>query len=134
MPENHSALMNSGVSATLLLQNGGPSRQDRCVTRLLEFFSVSSRVESTKNISSGDWLPGADSDKVRVICSAKMLLGLIQDLGTPGKDRWIRGLHSVFVYPDDDLDALRELVKLLVTGAEITALARADGEAADYSI
>ena len=103
--------------------------------RVLDFFGVSSRTGSAREITSGNGL-ASGSCKTRLLCSAKELLQIIHDLdkGLGDKRRWINNVHSVFVYSGDDLNALQELAKSLVPEAEVTVLGPGDAETAECRV
>ena len=120
------------MSSTFVVQDGFASKQDRCVTRLLEFFGVGSRVGTTTDVMSGN-CTGPGFDKSRVLCSAKAFLQLIENLEklSDCKDQWVNRVHSAFVYPGDDASALQQLARLL-GAVEMTPLSRSNDE--DFSI
>jgi hypothetical protein len=125
----------SAAPSAFLLQSGEISKQGGRVERVLDFFGVSSRAGSAREITSGNGL-FSGSCKTRLLCSAKELLQIIHDLenGLGDNDRWTNNVHSVFVYSGDDLNALQELAKSLVPEAEVTVLRPADAERAECRV
>src|SRR5580765_189763 len=124
----------TAASATLL-RDGSASAQDRCIARVLEFFGIASSACNPLDVFSWNGPVRAKSNKTRVLCSAKAFLELIQDLenNRDRKDDWSCPIHSAFIYPGDDLDDLRRLVRLL-TGGELTAPGSASFEAQDFIV
>ena len=129
-------MTNAGAApSAFLLQNGETSKEGGRVRRVLDFFGVSSRTGSAREITSGNRL-ASGSRKTRLLCSAKELLQIIHDLenGFCDKDGWINEVHSVFVYSGDDLNALQELARSLVPEAEVTVLGAVDAETAECRV
>ena len=125
----------SAASSAFVLENGETSKQGGRVRRVLDFFGVSSRAGSAREITSGNVL-ASGSCKTRLLCSAKELLQIIHDLenGLGDNERWTNNVHSVFVYSGDDLNALQELAKSLVPEAEVTVLGPGDAETAECRV
>ena len=69
----------SAAPSAFVLQNGETSKQGGRVRRVLDFFGVSSRAGSAREITSGNGL-ASGSCKTRLLCSAKGLLQIIHDL------------------------------------------------------
>jgi len=125
----------SAASSAFVLENGETSKQGGRVRRVLDFFGVSSRTGSAREITSGNVL-ASGSCKTRLLCSARELLQIIHDLenGLGDNERWTNNVHSVFVYSGDDLNALQELAKSLVPEAEVTVLGPGDAETAECRV
>ena len=125
----------SAAPSAFLLQNGETSKQGGRVRRVLDFFGVSSRAGSAREIRSGNRV-ASGSCKTRLLCSANELLQIIHDLekGLGDNERWTNHVHSVFVYSGDDLNALQELAKSLVPEAEVTVLGPGDAETAECRV
>lgn len=136
MLETPISLMAPDMSASATLLSGGnASAQDRCVARVLEFFGIASSACNPLDVFSWNGSVRAESGKTRVLCSANAFLELIEDVESnrDRKDDWSSSIHSAFIYPGDDLDALRRLVRLLTEG-ELTASGSASFEAQDFVV
>jgi hypothetical protein len=99
----------------VLLTEDNRSRQDRCVARVLRFFGVPSRNLAAQEFTSPDIISDATFDRSRILCSAEVLLSLIEDLerGAEHMYRHWERVHSAFVYVGDDLEVLQKVARKL---------------------
>jgi hypothetical protein len=99
----------------LLLTEGNPSRQDRCLAKILQFFGVPSRSLTATEFRAASVEGQASSNKPRIFCSAEVFTRLIQDLerGGDGIQAGPTRFHSAFVYAGNDSEALQKLARIL---------------------
>jgi hypothetical protein len=98
----------------ILLTEDNPSRQERCVAQVLQFFGVASRNLTAAEFATVNPAGDASSDRPRVLCSAEVFLRLIEDLArNSDMTAWWGSLHSAFVYAGDDFEALQKLARIL---------------------
>ena len=119
----------------VLLTEDNPSRQDRSVAKVLQFFGVPSRTLTAAEFSPANLVGDAPSDRPRVLCSAAVFLRLTQDLerNPDGMQAWGKRLHSAFVYAGDHPEALQELARRL-TGADDAVLCGMHPGAGDFVV
>jgi hypothetical protein len=101
----------------LLLTADTASVQVRSIGRLLQFFGIPQRTTTRADFSSvQSWLGSKPAmEKARLLGAANVLLQLVNDLDQrPDRHEWWREcIHSVFIYPGEDLDALERLLGIL---------------------
>jgi hypothetical protein len=104
----------------LLLVADNASVQDRCIARLLQFFGISPQTATGADLSSlqSPIGPKPRIEKQRLLGAASVLLQVISDLHQRPEchEWWRERVHSVFIYPGEDLDALEKLVAILTVG------------------
>lgn len=107
--------------AVLLPGRGGPALADR-VERLLDFFGLAASRLAPEDLQRGSGQTGA-----RVFCAADAFVGLLEwrETAATAPPGWWARLHSVFVYPGEDPDALIEAARH-VAGVDGVAYADAD--------
>ncbi len=101
----------------VLLTDADPSHQDRCIGKVLRFFGVASRNLTTAEFEAANISDAAPSDKVRLLCSADILLRIFRNLERDGGEipGWWRHVHSGFVYAGEDFETFQKLARI-VTG------------------
>ena len=121
--------------AALLLIHGNPSRQDRCVAKVLEFFGVPSRNLDAADFPYANEACSSTSQKIRLLCSAGAFLQTIEawEQKPDCKGWWTKSVHSAFVYPSDDPEALQKLARIL-SGDDLAVLDRINPGAEDFAV
>lgn len=101
----------------LLLTGDYPSRDDRRVERLLEFFGVRYEKRRVTEFALGEPTSGK---KHRLMCAAQTFSRLTEGLQNPssGPNGLAQQLHSAFLYSNGDPVALENIVRQL-SGASI---------------
>src|SRR4029077_15714168 len=101
----------------LLLTGDYPSRDDRRVERLLEFFGVRYEKRRVTEFVLGEPTSGK---KHRLMCAAQTFSHLTEGLQNPssGPNGLAQQLHSAFLYSNGDPVALENIVRQL-SGASI---------------
>ncbi len=120
--------------AALLLIHGNPSRQDRCVAKVLEFFGVPSRNLDAADFPYANEACSSTSQKIWLLCSAGAFLQTIEAWEQkPDCKGWTKSVHSAFVYPSDDAEALQKLARIL-SGDDLAVLDRINPGAEDFAV
>jgi hypothetical protein len=121
--------------SALLLIHGNVSRQDRCVAKVLEFFGVPSRNLDTADFPYANEAGGSTSQKIRLLCSAGAFRRTIEAWEQKPDCRrwWTKSVHSAFVYPSDDPEALQKLARIL-SGDDLAVLDRINPGAEDFAV
>lgn len=119
----------------VLLTEDNSRPQASCVANLLQFFGISSRNLTAAKFSPTNRVGDPMSAKLRVFCSAEVLLKFIEDSANKleSLEQWGEYVHSGFVYPGNDPDALQKLAKLL-TGDDRAVLCKIDTSAEDFVV
>jgi hypothetical protein len=100
---------------SLILTEDNPSRQDRRVAKVLQFFGVPSCNLSAADFPTPNVVGDATSNRPRIVCSADVFLRLIEDFKRyPDRLQiWGKGFHSAFVYAGGDSGVVQKLARIL---------------------
>ncbi len=117
----------------LLLTEDNVSKEDRRVARVIDFFGVS-HTASPLEFPFFQSTAGSNSEKIRLLCSANVLLRFIRYLEEQPRagERWGLSIHSAFVYSNEDLSTLQQLCSKLA--GDGIAQVRPNSGAAHFSV
>jgi hypothetical protein len=118
--------------SALLLVTRGTSREYRCIAKVLEFFGVSSRNVDAADFPFASEADGSSSQKIRALGSAEAFLRTIERWEGYNK-WWTESVHSAFVYPSDDPEALQKLARIL-SGDDLAVLDTINPGAEDFAV
>ena len=123
------------IPEAILLGDPDPPLQDNKIARALGFFGVACRKLSTAEVLAEGVAHDRAAAKSKLFCSAKAFLHLTEGLKSAlnGEQFWKERVHSVFVYPGDDPDALHKSARIL-TGDSGAVVRKIDPGAGDFVV
>jgi hypothetical protein len=100
---------------SVVLTEDNPSRQDRHVAKVLQFFGVPSCNLPAAEFPTANVVGDATSNRPRIVCSADVFLRLIEDFKRypDSLQIWRKGFHSAFVYARGDSRVVQKLARIL---------------------
>jgi hypothetical protein len=117
----------------LLVTEDNVSKEDRHVARVLDFFGIN-HTASQLEFPFLQSTAGSNSEKIRLLCSANVLLRFIKYLEEqPRSGEWGGvSIHSAFVYSNEDVSTLQQLCSKLA--GDGIAQVRPNSGAAHFSV
>lgn len=104
--------------SALLLIEGEPSRQDRCVAKMIQFFGVPAQKVLAAEFCFPNLAINSISKKPSLLCSADVFLRVLEGRKQAREYRACKTqvIHSVFIYPGDNADSLAKLLRICADG------------------